>query len=301
VILLVAATERELVSVDGARPLCCGIGPVEAGIATASALARERPDAVLHVGIAGAPELEPGSVVIGSEAFYSDIVDAASTVPRVERAFPAAELVEAARRALPDARVLPIAPCRRVGGGGACEVEAMEGFSVLRAAELAGVPAVEVRVISNRPADADRGLAQVLGHNISALAGILGHRFEVLRRRLILMPIERAFFPQIEVTHQKYGDVYHNFQEAVHADTGGHSYKVPVNIRPGIQEDGFHVEKNENHRHQIESYGDGRARVARGLHAAFVRLLLRAARPAPAHQHGSSRQRPGQRRGNQQV
>jgi nucleoside phosphorylase len=161
VILVVAATERELVSADSAATLCCGIGPVEAGIVTATALARELPDALLHVGIAGAPELEPGSVVIGSEAFYCDIVDAASTLPRVERAYPADDLVEAARRALPDARVLPIATCSRVGGGGECEVEAMEGFSVLRAAELADVPAVEVRVISNRPADDDRGLWRI--------------------------------------------------------------------------------------------------------------------------------------------
>ena len=160
-ILVIAATERELVSVDGAKTLCCGIGPVEAGISTATALARERPDALLHVGIAGAPELEAGSVVIGSEALYCDIADAASTLPRVERAYPARDLVEAASRALPDARVLPIATCGRVGGGGACDVEAMEGFSVLRAAELAGVPAVEVRTISNRPADADRGLWRI--------------------------------------------------------------------------------------------------------------------------------------------
>ena len=160
-ILVVAATERELVVVDGASTLCCGIGPVEAGIATAAALSREPPDALLHVGIAGAPELEAGSVVIGSEAFYCDIVDAASTLPLVERAYPARELVEAAHRALPEARVLPIATSGRVGGGGACDVEAMEGFAVLRAAELAGVPAVEVRTISNRPADADRGLWRI--------------------------------------------------------------------------------------------------------------------------------------------
>ncbi len=76
--------------------------------------------------------------MIGSEAFYCDISDAASTLPRVERAYPAEELVEAARRALPEARVLPITTCGRVGGGGACDVEAMEGFAVLRAAELAG-------------------------------------------------------------------------------------------------------------------------------------------------------------------
>ena len=155
-ILVVAATERELAALAGVEHvLCCGIGPAESGIRTAMALAEERPEAVLHVGIAGAPDLEPLSVVVGSEAFYCEIGDPSSTVPRVERAYPAPDLVEAARRVLPDAHVLPIATCAKVGGSG-CEVEAMEGFSVLRAAELAGVPAVEVRTISNSPAVADR-------------------------------------------------------------------------------------------------------------------------------------------------
>jgi nucleoside phosphorylase len=155
-ILVVAATEKEVAAVSAEHVVVCGIGPAEAGIRTAMALAEARPDAVLHVGIAGAPELEPLSVVIGSEAYFCDIPDPASTMPRVERAHPAAELVEAAQRALPGATTLPIATCAKVGGSGA-EVEAMEGFAVLRAAELAGVPAVEVRVISNSPTEADRG------------------------------------------------------------------------------------------------------------------------------------------------
>ncbi len=50
-------------------------------------------------------------------------------------------LLAAARRALPEARVLPIGTSARVGGTSGCDVEAMEGFAVLRAAELAGVPA----------------------------------------------------------------------------------------------------------------------------------------------------------------
>jgi futalosine hydrolase len=37
-----------------------------------------------------------------------------------------------------------------------CDVEAMEGFGVLRAAALAGVPAVELRAISNRVDEPDR-------------------------------------------------------------------------------------------------------------------------------------------------
>ncbi|MBA2742462.1 MAG: 5'-methylthioadenosine/S-adenosylhomocysteine nucleosidase, partial [Actinobacteria bacterium] len=49
-VLLVAATERELCGRDG---LVCGVGPVEAAAATARALALDRPEAVLHVGVAG--------------------------------------------------------------------------------------------------------------------------------------------------------------------------------------------------------------------------------------------------------
>ncbi|HZT45541.1 MAG TPA: hypothetical protein VFA24_05115 [Gaiellaceae bacterium] len=155
-ILVVAATEVELEATRAEHVLCCGIGPAEAGIRTATALAERRPEAMLHVGIAGARALDPLSVVIGSEAFYCDIGDPSSIVPRVEVAFPDTALLEAAQRALPDAKVLPIATCSRVGGGQDFEVEAMEGFSVLRACELAGVPAVEVRVISNSPAEVDR-------------------------------------------------------------------------------------------------------------------------------------------------
>ena len=36
------------------------------------------------------------------------------------------------------------------------EVEAMEGFAVLRAAAMAGVPALEVRAISNHIEESDR-------------------------------------------------------------------------------------------------------------------------------------------------
>ena len=52
--------------------------------------------------------------------------------------------------------VLPIGTSGRVGGTAGCDVEAMEGFAVLRAAELAGVPALELRSVSNAVAEADR-------------------------------------------------------------------------------------------------------------------------------------------------
>jgi futalosine hydrolase len=155
-VLVVAATERELDFLDGVDTLCCGIGPVEAALATARSIAERRPRAILHVGIAGAQELEPPALVLGSQSVYCDVADAASVLPRVERVDPDASLLTLARRALPRAHVLPIATSARVGGGTAFAVEAMEGFGVLRAASLAGIPAVELRAISNAVGEADR-------------------------------------------------------------------------------------------------------------------------------------------------
>src|SRR5919197_736497 len=156
-ILVVAATEAELAGAAGVETLVCGIGPVEAAAATALALAERRPDRVLHVGIAGATGIDPPTLVIGSAARYCDISgDLAAQIPRVERVEPAPQLLEAARAALPDALLRPIGTTAHVGRGVGCEVEAMEGFGVLRAAALAGVPAVEVRAISNAVDEPDR-------------------------------------------------------------------------------------------------------------------------------------------------
>ena len=38
-LLVVAATERELAFVEGAETLCCGVGPVESALQTARSLA----------------------------------------------------------------------------------------------------------------------------------------------------------------------------------------------------------------------------------------------------------------------
>ena len=156
VLLVVAATERELALLDGLETFCCGIGPVEAALQTARALQERRPDAVVHAGIAGSRSLEPPALVLGSEAVYSDVIDPASTLPRVERVRPDAALLERARASLPEAHVLPIATCGKVGGGTGFDVEAMEGFGVLRACALAGVAGVELRAVSNDIDETDR-------------------------------------------------------------------------------------------------------------------------------------------------
>jgi futalosine hydrolase len=154
VILVVAATALELegLAAAGYETLECGIGPVEAAALTARGIAARRPDAIVHVGIAGGRGIEPPTLVIGSEAIYEDI---GSAVPVVDRVVADPELVERAARALPDALVRPIGTTARVGSGRA-DVEAMEGFAVLRAAQLAAIPALELRAIANDPAEPDR-------------------------------------------------------------------------------------------------------------------------------------------------
>lgn len=156
-ILVVAATARELAVADGWRTLLCGVGPVEAASATAAEIVRQRPELVVHVGIAGGRAhraFAPGALAIGTEARYCDLGVTADWAPNTLVTNQA--LVAAARRALPSAVLVPIGTSARIGGTRDCDVEAMEGFGVLRAAQLAGIPAIEVRAISNEIDEPDR-------------------------------------------------------------------------------------------------------------------------------------------------
>lgn len=156
-ILVLAATMPELAWVTDHEQLAVGIGPVEAGITTAARLADDPPDAILHVGIAGARRasgLEIGDVVIGTESRYSDLLAGVSTL--ITTCVPDPVLLARVVALLPHARQLPIATTARVGGSRDCEVEAMEGFAVLRAAAEADVPCVELRAISNMIEETDR-------------------------------------------------------------------------------------------------------------------------------------------------
>jgi nucleoside phosphorylase len=154
--------------------LVWGVGPVEAAAATARALALAAPAGVLHVGVAGATGLAPGTLAIGVEALYRDI---GAAIPVVARSLPDARLLAAVRAALPNAPVLPIVTGAAVSGPRAphdhgLELEAMEGFGVLRACELAGVPGVEVRAVANEIGEENRDRWR-LGEALEALAGEL--------------------------------------------------------------------------------------------------------------------------------
>ena len=174
-VLLVAATEIELCEREG---LVCGVGPVEAALATARQLALEAPSAVLHIGIAGARGITPGGLVIGSESIYTDI---SAEIPVVDRVEPDAGLLAALREAIPEALSLPIGTSAAVGGATDVRVEGMEGFAVLRACTLAGVPGIEVRAISNEIAEGDRSRWRI-GRALEALAEALPRMLEAAAR-----------------------------------------------------------------------------------------------------------------------
>ena len=170
-VLLVAATEIELCGYSG---LVCGVGPVEAALATARELALRPPAAVLHIGVAGARGITPGGLVIGSGSAYADI---SAEIPVIDHVEPDARLLEAARQALPEALVLPIATSASVGGSSAradhtLRVEAMEGFAVLRACVQAGIPALELRAVSNELSEGDRSRWRI-GRALEALGDVL--------------------------------------------------------------------------------------------------------------------------------
>lgn len=171
-VLVVAATSHELETPSGWIGVVCGVGPVEAAAATATAIATHRPSAVLHVGVAGsrtASGIAPMRFVIGTSAHYADLGVPERLAPA--RVLPDPVLLAAMQRALPEAAVREIGTSARVGGTTGCDVEAMEGFAVLRAAALAGIPAIEVRVISNRIEEADRAKWQ-LEEAFAAITGI---------------------------------------------------------------------------------------------------------------------------------
>ena len=149
-VLVIAATDREL---EGIAAAVDGASSAESArsrrrSSTAAALATRRPRAVLHVGLAGAHGFDGLSSCSGASRAT------ATPTRRSCRPWHAPDATLARRGAgrLSRARVAAIGTSARVGGTTGCEVEAMEGFAVLRACALAGVPALEVRV----PLERDR-------------------------------------------------------------------------------------------------------------------------------------------------
>jgi len=169
VVCALAAELRGLEPRDGVDVLAAGIGPVEAAAATARALALGAYAAVVNAGIAGAfrGRARIGEALLVREERLSDLglegggaltlPDGASLIGSVA-ADP--DLLARCDGLLPRGRGLTVAQVTTTDATAErllrkydADVESMEGFAVLRAALLAGVPALEVRGISNEVGD----------------------------------------------------------------------------------------------------------------------------------------------------
>jgi futalosine hydrolase len=196
-LLVVCATAAEIpacASPSRVEVLVTGIGPVEASAVVSRALERNDYGLVINAGIAGAfdgaAQIGEGVVVaddryeVGLETGAPLALPNGSSV--VERAGSDAALVKrlAARgfarvHGVTVSRVTASeATAQRLTALGA-DIETMEGFAVLRAAEIAATPAIGVRGISNRVGERARsgwdfaagvaGLEKVLGELLAIL------------------------------------------------------------------------------------------------------------------------------------
>jgi futalosine hydrolase len=176
VILVVCAMREELrdfVPSEHVRVIDVGVGPVEAAVTTARTLASAPFAAVVNAGIAGVFRGR-GAVgdafAVASEALADfgleggaplALPGGARLVDRVDA--DAGLVARCAAAGLRIGRGLTVAQVTTTDATAArlerrydADVESMEGFAVLRAAADAGIPAVEVRGISNYVGDRAR-------------------------------------------------------------------------------------------------------------------------------------------------
>lgn len=170
-ILLVCAVAKELDWINsraGVEVLVAGVGPVDAAARVAHAIAHTSYDVVINAGIAGAfaGSAKVGDGIVVGEEFMElnletgekiSLPDGNIIVDRVPADGQFAEMISSLGfpmlRGVTVSRVTSTdATAERLKARGA-EVESMEGFAVLRAAQLAGIPAIEVRGISNYVGD----------------------------------------------------------------------------------------------------------------------------------------------------
>lgn len=196
-ILLCCAVDAELsfwkdrADVD---KLAFGVGPVEAAAAVATALANRDYSLVINAGLGGAFEgaAQIGDgVIIGDDTMDMGLETGEPiSLPQGQRVVdraPSDSTLVARMRARGFTVLHGITVSRvtateetaaRLASGGA-QVESMEGFAVLRAAERAGVRAIEVRGISNR-CGARKRSGWDFGAGAAGLARVVEALFEIL-------------------------------------------------------------------------------------------------------------------------
>ena len=153
--------------------LTCGVGPVEAAAETARLLTLGRFSAVVNAGIGGAfrGRAKLGDAIIVNEERLADFGLEGGAPMSLPDGAHLEERVAASPELLARCEGLPYsvgsgltvtrvtttdATAARLARTYGADVESMEGFAVLRAASLAGIPALEVRGISNYVGDREQ-------------------------------------------------------------------------------------------------------------------------------------------------
>lgn len=198
VVVAVEAEARALSGLDGVRVVVAGIGRTNAACATTEAILEARPRTVISAGVAGAlpgSAVEVGDVVIADSCVYAEEGLLTAEGFRDIRAigFPLGDFE--GNRVPVDAGLLatwreagqvgPIATVATCSGTDALAdeiarrtgaiAEAMEGAAVVHAARRLGVPAIEVRAISNRTGERDRQ-GWDLDRALNALGAVFSNR-----------------------------------------------------------------------------------------------------------------------------
>ncbi|WP_405938052.1 futalosine hydrolase [Streptomyces sp. NBC_00726] len=179
--------------------LAGGVGPAASAASTAFALAADRYDLVISAGIGGgfAPVAPVGSLAVSRRVVAADLgaETSAGFVPVTELGFgraahlPPRSLVRAAAEATGAAAgdILTVSTVTGTADRTAALLaahpqavaEAMEGFGVAEAADLAGVPVLELRAVSNTVGPRDRD-AWRIGDALTALTEAFGKLIPVL-------------------------------------------------------------------------------------------------------------------------
>ena len=207
-VLIVVATqaEAERLHIPAARTVVSGVGAVAAALATAKALVESPYGLVVSAGIAGAypgSGLEPGDLAVSSRIVQADL-----GAQDGERFLSLEELGLSVRPAQPHFADFPVWEGAENLAHAACAVygpmltlntvtgthvraqeltrrypgaltEGMEGAGVAHAAALAGVPALELRGVSNPVGPRDRSAWRIrealdaTRHGLSTLVGTL--------------------------------------------------------------------------------------------------------------------------------
>lgn len=175
-VLVVTAVEAEAAAVGNiadVKIVVAGVGRTNAAVATAINIERYGPfDAVISLGIAGSlpgSDLQIGDMLAAEYCVYAEegIATPTGFQDMGELGFSLGDfagnavpcdggLVHAVRDAVPIHRIATVATCsgtdeaaERIAARTGCAAEAMEGAAVVHAASLLGMPAIELRVISN--------------------------------------------------------------------------------------------------------------------------------------------------------